>query len=61
MKKDEEYLTQAAKGEQITIDTDGRSPNLKNYPGDSVDEHEQLETANAIISGEEIRQQNENL
>ncbi|KON88465.1 hypothetical protein AF332_17700 [Sporosarcina globispora] len=57
----EKYLTQAPKEEMITIETDGKFPNLKNAAGDSVDGHERLETANAIIGAKEIGQQNENL
>lgn len=60
-KKNKEYLTHAPKNEGVTIATDGRFPNQKNYPGDSVNEHESLETANIIISEGEIGQQRENL
>lgn len=36
--------------------------NLNNLePGNSVDKQRKLETANMILAGEEIRQQNENL
>ncbi|MFB7139107.1 hypothetical protein ACFCYN_05620 [Gottfriedia sp. NPDC056225] len=36
--------------------------NLNNLdPGHSVDELRKIETANMILAGEEIRQQNENL
>ncbi|WP_449621509.1 hypothetical protein [Robertmurraya sp. Marseille-Q9965] len=59
--KNDEYLTHAPKKKDITINTDGRAPNQKNYPGDSVDEHESLETANTIIAEGEIGQQRENL
>jgi hypothetical protein len=45
----------------VTIETGGNFPNLKHAAGDSVDEHEQQETANAIIGAKEIGQQNENL
>lgn len=31
------------------------------HPGDSVNEHQDLEFANEIISREEIKQQNDNL
>ncbi|WP_174733121.1 hypothetical protein [Mesobacillus harenae] len=61
MKKEKEYLTQAPEENAISIETDGRGPNLRNYPGDSVNEHKNLETANILITGDEIRQQNENL
>jgi hypothetical protein len=46
---------------KMTVDTDGRGLNERNTPGDSVNEHESLETANAIIAAGEIGQQNENL
>ncbi|MDZ5473835.1 hypothetical protein SM124_19120 [Bacillus sp. 31A1R] len=59
-KPQNEYLTHAPKKEMMTIETDGRGPNLKNYPGDSVNEHENQETANAIIAAGEIGQQMEN-
>ncbi len=43
--------------EQMKIQAD-----LNNLdPGHSVDEHRKIETANIILAGEEIRQQNENL
>lgn len=58
--KDEHYLTHAPKNEKVTVTTNNSYPNLKNYPGDSVNEHEQLETANAIIAEGEIGQQREN-
>ncbi|RTR28765.1 hypothetical protein EKG37_16225 [Robertmurraya yapensis] len=57
----DEYLTHAPKKKGVTINTDGRAPNQKNYPGDSVNEHESLETANTIIAEGEIGQQKENL
>lgn len=59
--KKEEYLTYAPQEEQITISNGAVFPNLKNVPGDSVDDHEYLEEANSIITGKEILQQNENL
>ncbi|XCQ26601.1 hypothetical protein ABXS71_10030 [Bacillus infantis] len=46
---------------EMTIDTDARGINERNTPGDSVNEHESLETANSIIAAGEIGQQNENL
>lgn len=63
MKKDKpnDYFTNAPKQPEITIQTDGTSPNKKNIAGDSVNEHKHLEVANAILGGEEIRQQNNNL
>jgi hypothetical protein len=61
MAKEKDYLTTAPQKAQVTINNGGLFPNLKNSPGDSVDQHEHLEEANTIISGDEIRQQNENL
>lgn len=58
--KKEHFSTQAPKKEQVTIGTNENYPNMKNYPGDSVNEHEQLETANSIIAEGEIGQQREN-
>lgn len=39
----------------------GMSPNASKIPGDSIDEHREIETANIMLTGDEIRQQNENL
>lgn len=51
----------APKQTEITIQTDGAPPNRKVIAGDSVNEHKYQEVANAIIAGDEIKQQNENL
>ncbi|PLT27649.1 hypothetical protein [Peribacillus deserti] len=59
--KNHEFLTQAPKKTELTIETDDSFPNPKNYPGDSVNEHKELELGNAIIGAKEIGQQNENL
>ncbi|MDQ0218361.1 hypothetical protein ELQ35_12300 [Peribacillus cavernae] len=59
-KREEQFLTNASKEKQFTIESD-TFPNLKNIPGDSVDEYTDLKTANIILAGEEIGQQNENL
>ena len=40
---------------------DEKYPNQNNYRGDSLNEHHSIETANIIISENEIGQQNENL
>ena len=37
------------------------STHAANIPGNSIDEHRKVETGNIILTGEEIRQQNENL
>lgn len=60
--KKEDYLTTAPKKQQVTINTGDTFPDpKKNIPGNSVDEHRNLEQANAIIAQNEIGQQNENL
>ncbi|WML31036.1 hypothetical protein RCG24_03820 [Neobacillus sp. OS1-32] len=59
--KNKDYLTTAPKKQQLTINNGAVYPNLKNVPGDSVDEHKALEEANSLVTGDEIRQQNENL
>ncbi|XJZ25792.1 hypothetical protein ACF5W4_10255 [Bacillota bacterium Lsc_1132] len=61
MSKSDHYLTNAPRRSQITINTGGEFPNSNPLPGDSVEEHKDLEEANTIIAGDEIRQQNENL
>lgn len=61
MSKTDNFLTTAPKQPQISTNTGGEFPNLKNGPGDSVNEHKNLEDANHILAGDEIRQQNENL
>ena len=45
---------------EFTNQTDKGYTNIKNIPGDSVEEHRNIEFANIIISGNEIKQQNEN-
>ncbi|MBO8155051.1 MAG: hypothetical protein H0Z32_01205 [Bacillaceae bacterium] len=37
------------------------SDRRKTYPGDSVKDHKDLEAANEQLTGDEIKQQNENL
>lgn len=62
MEKEEKYLTTAPKEQKVTIEDGSRFPNLKNVAGNSVDKHKELEEANIdFITGNEIRQQNENL
>jgi hypothetical protein len=39
----------------------GISPTASKIPGESIDEHRNIETANIMLTGDEIRQQNENL
>lgn len=61
MVKQENFLTNAPKNKEATVENGTSFPNLKNVAGDSVDEHKELEEANIIITGDEIKQQNENL
>ncbi|MBT2677959.1 hypothetical protein J7E38_03045 [Bacillus sp. ISL-35] len=37
------------------------TPNQRFVPGESVDEHRDIEAANIFLTGDEIKQQNENL
>ncbi|RHW42212.1 hypothetical protein D1B31_06170 [Neobacillus notoginsengisoli] len=61
MEKKTKYTTPAIKNPTITIETGDTFPNPESIPGNSVDEHKQLEEANVIMGGDEIKQQNENL
>ena len=57
-------LTNAPNDEEYTVNTDTSSRNpLKSneyYPGDSVDQHKEIEEANLNLAKEELQQQNEN-
>lgn len=63
-KKAEDLLTNASSEETFSVSTEmnSRHPNQKqhNYPGDSVNEHKNLEEANIYINQGEIGQQREN-
>jgi hypothetical protein len=61
MSSKDQYLTNSPVSEQVTIQSSETIPNSKNIPGNSVDSHKELELANAILTGDEIKQQNENL
>jgi hypothetical protein len=61
MSNKDQYLTNSPAREQVSIQSGENSANSKNIPGDSVEKHKELEMANAILSGDEIKQQNENL
>lgn len=37
------------------------TPNQRFIPGGSVDEHRDIEAGNILLTGDEIKQQNENL
>lgn len=60
MDKKMDYLTTAPVKKQLTIQNGAIFPNLKNVPGNSVDNHEFFEEANTLIAAKEIGQQNEN-
>lgn len=40
---------------------EGRQPSQRYIPGESVDEHSKIEAGNILLTGDEIKQQNENL
>lgn len=61
MSKMDEYSTKASKKETLTVRTNNVLRNKRNIPGDSVEQHYELEEANAVIAEDEIGQQNENL
>jgi hypothetical protein len=61
MSNKDQYLTNSPAREQVSIQSGENLANSKNIPGDSVEKHKELEMANAILSGDEIKQQNENL
>jgi hypothetical protein len=54
-----DVLTNAPNDRNIVIESE--LIEKKPYPGDSVDGHKQLEEMNRSITGEEIKQQNNNL
>lgn len=59
---EDKNITNAPKHPKFTINTAMGTMNQKKYsPGDSVAEYKNLEEANTIITGDEIKQQNENL
>lgn len=61
-RKTSHLLNNAPKDAEFTIRTDvGSIVKDEFYPGGSVAEHKQLESANEVIGGDEIKQQNENL
>lgn len=60
MSKMEENST-TPKKETLTVRTNNVLRNKRNIPGNSVDQHYELEEANAVIAEDEIEQQNENL
>jgi hypothetical protein len=61
MSNKDQYLTNSPARAQVSIQSGEVNSNSKNIPGDSVADHKELELANAILSGDEIKQQNENL
>jgi hypothetical protein len=61
LEKKEDVLTTVAKEPHMDFNKRSILPTEKVVAGDSVDEHSLLEEANILITGDEIRQQNENL
>ncbi|WP_227936403.1 hypothetical protein [Alkalihalobacillus deserti] len=63
-KKTFDMPTQANTGGEIGVRTEldpyHPSNTIDRYPGDSVDEHKELEKANEYFADEEIKQINEN-
>ncbi|MED1201575.1 hypothetical protein [Heyndrickxia acidicola] len=59
MKPRKEVLTNAPIQKNIVIES--ALNEKKPFPGDSVDGHKELEEVNHFITGEEIKQQNNNL
>ncbi|PTY74899.1 hypothetical protein B5V88_15720, partial [Heyndrickxia sporothermodurans] len=58
----EKRVTDTPKTKKFTINTAMSTINQKPYyPGGSVEEHKNIEEANTILTGDEIKQQNENL
>ncbi|ADU28557.1 hypothetical protein [Evansella cellulosilytica] len=61
---DQKTLTNTPERREFTVASDISSENpFKSnayYPGDSVNEHKELEKANLDIAEDELRQQNEN-
>lgn len=57
------WLPLTQKDRNTTFDEKGlnRRPNQSNIPGGSVDEHRKMENGNILLTGKEIKQQNENL
>ena len=58
MNQNESYPTTAPKKPQITYENESL---LKNVMESSVNKHKEMEKANIEITGDEIKQQNENL
>ncbi len=61
MKKNEKNFEATTKKMAPASSYGGIAPNASKIPGDSIDEHRSIETANISLTGDEIRQQNENL
>ncbi|WP_245987583.1 hypothetical protein [Ureibacillus endophyticus] len=58
VEKDDKYLTTAPKKKQITVENE---MNVRSILENSVNKNKKLEEANIAITGDEIKQQNENL
>ncbi|SET33141.1 hypothetical protein SAMN05421676_10465 [Salinibacillus kushneri] len=61
-KKRDNIETNAPKQEELNVQTyDPFHDDQETYPGDSVDEHKRIESANKTLGADEIKQQNQNL
>lgn len=61
MNKLEEFSLATSKKETLRVRTNNVLRTKRNIPGNSVDQHYELEEANTVIAEDEIGQQNENL
>lgn len=60
-KNDQHFSAASSAREQNSAEIDDAPPNQIDIEGDSVDKLRNLEEANIMLSGDEIKQQNENL
>lgn len=59
---DRHIKTNAPKNIELTVQADANARLLNDFfPGNSVNEHKNLEIANEIVGGDEVKQQNDNL
>ena len=54
------FSTNAPNKPEFTVENGNRYPNLRHIPGDSVDSHSVIKSANQYLAGKELGQQNEN-
>ncbi|MDQ0859451.1 hypothetical protein [Bacillus sp. V2I10] len=60
-KNDQHFSAASSARKQNSTKIDDAPPNQMDIEGDSVDKLRNLEEANIMLSGDEIKQQNENL